>query len=294
MKVLVTGASGQLGRELNETVPNGYEVVALSRAELDLVEPEAVERALRTHAPEVVINAAAYTSVDAAESESEQAFAVNAGAAGRLAAAATQAGARMIHVSTDFVFGEGHGRPWAPGDSPAPLGVYGSSKLEGEQLVAAATNGRALVLRTAWLYSRHGRNFVTTVLGKMRLGEPLEVVEDQIGTPTWARRLARALWRTAADPGVTGTHHWTDAGVASWYDFAVAIQEEALELGTLDRPVDIRPVRTEAFPTPARRPSFSVLDKTATWKALGIEPVHWRQALRDMLVDERGGSGANG
>ena len=259
-------------------------MLAFPRGELDLLQPGAVERALREHRPDVVINTAAHTGVDTAESARERVFAINAKAAGVLAATATEAGVRVIHVSTDFVFGDASGRPWAPDDPPSPLGVYGSTKLEGEKRVAAATSGRAVVMRTAWLYSRHGRNFVTTMLEKMRQRQPVDVVVDQIGTPTWARGLARALWAAASDQSVTGIHHWTDAGVASWYDFAVAIQEEAVALGGLADPVPIRPVRSEAFPTPARRPSFSVLDKTATWKALKITPLHWRQALRKMLT----------
>jgi dTDP-4-dehydrorhamnose reductase len=192
----------------------------------------------------------------------------------------------MLHVSTDFVFGEGRGRPRLPSDRPEPLGVYGASKLAGEELVAEATAGEALIMRSAWVYSRHGRNFVTAILERIRLGDALGVVADQVGTPTWARGLAQALWRGLA-LGLGGIHHWTDAGVASWYDFAVAIQDDAVDLGLLERPVEIQPLRSEDYETAAARPAFSVLDKTATWKALGLKPNAWRHALRVMLGEFR-------
>lgn len=284
MKVLVTGAGGQLAAELLHTAPPEHQIVALTRRELDLTDRPAVAATLAEHRPEAVINAAAYTRVDDAEDEPETAFAVNAEGAGSLAEEAAALDAALIHVSTDFVFGDGGGTPWRPDDSGEPLGVYGASKLEGERRVATATGGSALIVRTAWLYSRHGRNFVTAMLERMRAGKALTIVADQIGTPTWARGLAGALWRGLAR-GIAGLHHWTDAGVASWYDFAVAIQDEAVALGLVAQPVSIAPVPFEAYPTRARRPAFSVLDKTATWKALEIRPAHWRHALREMLAE---------
>jgi dTDP-4-dehydrorhamnose reductase len=149
-------------------------------------------------------------------------------------------------------------------------------------------NSAALVIRTAWVYASHGRNFVRSMLGQMRERDALAVVADQVGTPTWARGLAQAIWRAADRPGLGGILHWTDAGVASWYDFAMAIRDEALPLGLLERAVPVRPIRTEEYPTAARRPAFSVLDKSATWSALGIEPVHWRANLRLMLRELAG------
>jgi dTDP-4-dehydrorhamnose reductase len=160
--------------------------------------------------------------------------------------------------------------------------VYGASKLEGEQAALATLGESATVLRTAWVYASHGKNFARTMLRLMAERDEVRVVADQVGTPTWARPLAEACWRAAGSRTVHGIHHWTDAGVASWYDFAVAIQEEALALGLLARGVPVRPIRTSDFPTPARRPSYSVLDKTATWAVLG-PAAHWRVALRSML-----------
>lgn len=286
MKVVITGADGQLGRELQRTASPAHDLVALTRGDLDLTDGDAVSSVIRALEPEAVINAAAYTAVDRAEEERDRAFAVNADGAGRLAEAAARAGAMMIHISTDFVFGESHGRPRLPSERPEPLGVYGASKLAGEAKVAAATGEAALILRTAWVYSRYGRNFVTAILERIRGGDAIGVVSDQVGSPTWARGLAQALWR-ALVLGLDGIHHWTDAGVASWYDFAVAIQDEALDLGLLEHSVQIRPLRSADYETAAPRPAFSVLDKTATWEALGVEPSSWRHALRVMLGELR-------
>jgi dTDP-4-dehydrorhamnose reductase len=257
--------------------------MACSSTELDITRPEAVADVLARERPELVVNAAAYTAVDAAEQEPELAEAVNARGAAHVAAGARRVGARLIHVSTDFVFDGSQGRPYLPEDPPCPLGVYGRTKLTAEREVARLSTGEALILRTAWLYSPRGRNFVLTMLGLMREREMLSVVSDQVGTPTWTRGLAEAIWEAAGRSEMRGIHHWTDAGVASWYDFAVAIQEEALALGLLNRPVSIRPQRTQDYPTAARRPLYSVLDKTVTWAALGLTAPHWRVNLREML-----------
>lgn len=283
MKVLLAGAGGQLGRELVRSAPEGCLLRALDRAALDVTDTAAVERAVAETAPEMVINAAAYTAVDRAEQEPELAFAVNAGGAENLARAAARAGARFIQPSTDFVFDGTAGQPYRPSDPPRPLGVYGASKLEGEERALAVTGGRALVLRTAWLYAAGGRNFVHTVLRLAAARGELTIVDDQVGTPTWAAGLARAIWRAATRPQVAGVHHWTDGGVASWYDFAVAIVEEAAAAGLLARPAAVQPIATADYPTPARRPAYGVLDKRPTWRALDLRPVHWRAALRDML-----------
>lgn len=287
MRVLLTGCGGQLGTELLETIPLDWEVRALDCPPLDIADREAVLAEAKSFAPDLVVNAAAYTDVDGAETDRETAFAVNGSGTGHLAEAAHACGARMIHVSTDFVFDGAKGRPNAPGDEPHPTGVYGESKLEGERRVSSALGERGVILRTAWLYALQGRNFVHTMLRLLAERGSVDVVSDQVGTPTWARGLARAVWAAAERESVSGVHHWTDAGVASWYDFAVAIREEALAFGLLERAGTIRPVTSEAFPRPARRPSYSVLDKTATWEALGVEPVHWRAALREMLGEMR-------
>jgi dTDP-4-dehydrorhamnose reductase len=284
-KALITGANGQLGRELQATVPKNWEMIAYASQSLDVTNPEMVRRVMRQVRPTVLINTAAYTAVDDAEREASRAHAVNAEGARNVAEAAHQVGARVIHISTDYVFDGLQSRPYAPSDEARPLGVYGRTKLIGEELVQESTGGAALIVRTAWLYAGRGRNFVTTMLRRMRTGESVSIVYDQVGTPTWARELAQACWRAAENPGTRGLMHWTDAGVASWYDFAVAVQEEALAAGLLTHAAPVYPIRTDQFPRPARRPSYSVLDKTTGWTALGGPAAHWRVNLRCMLQE---------
>jgi dTDP-4-dehydrorhamnose reductase len=284
-RVLITGASGQLGRELTRTTPCGYELHALSHQDFDISDRSAVAKWIETYRPELVVNAAGYTAVDRAESDRDKAFRANTFAPGYVAEALAQFGGRLIHISTDFVFDGSQGRPYKPDDPPRPLNVYGESKLGGERRVLEALGSRALVMRTSWLYSSYGNNFVHTMVRLMRERDEIRVVGDQIGTPTWARGLAQAIWAAAARDRLSGVYHWTDAGVAGWYDFAVAIQEEALARLLVPRAVSVVPISTEDFPSAAVRPSYSVLDKHETWSALGYTPNHWREVLR-MVMEE--------
>lgn len=279
MKVLVTGGGGQLGRALVAAAPDGTEVVSRASDALDITDEVAVHDCVAALRPALIFNAAAYTAVDLAESEPEAAFAVNAVAVGVLAAAARAHGARLVHVSTDFVFDGLSGIPYSVDAEPCPLGVYGASKLKGERLAG----DDALIVRTAWVYHSTGRNFVLTMLRLMADRPELRVVADQVGTPTYAPGLATALWKLAL-AGAHGIYHYTDSGVASWYDFAVAIQEEALALGLLEREIPIVPIAASEYPVPARRPHFSVLDKRSTEAVLGPAP-HWRVNLRAMLTE---------
>jgi dTDP-4-dehydrorhamnose reductase len=285
MKVLITGGNGQLGWELQRAVPSGVQVVAVGHQELDITNPNSIERIFEKTRPTAVINTAAYTAVDKAEQEKELAYAVNAQGAANIACAAMEHGAQVIHISTDFVFNGKKSRPYLPEDTPGPINVYGASKLQGEQLVKDTCGGRALIIRTAWVYSPHGSNFVKTILRLINERDCLNVVADQVGTPTWAKGLANTLWK-AIERGLTGVYHWSDAGVASWYDFAVAIQEEALALGLVKRAIPIIPVRTEDFPTPAQRPAYSVLEKKKLWSELNQIGDHWREGLRAMLAQQ--------
>jgi dTDP-4-dehydrorhamnose reductase len=280
-KVLITGAQGQVGTELLATAPGTWDVIPCGSHHLDITRAEVANAVFNRERPALVIHAAAYTDVDRAEQEVLRAEAVNALGAANVATAASAVGARMIYLSTDFVFDGASGRPYLPDDVARPLGVYGQTKLAGERPILQQRGG--LVVRTAWVYSASGRNFVRTMLAKMNAQESVGVVSDQVGTPTWARSLAHALWSAAEQPELTGIVHWTDAGVASWYDFAVAIQEEALAAGLLKREVTIDPIRTVDLPRPARRPPYSVLDKTTGWAALGGPAAHWRANLRCML-----------
>lgn len=284
MKTLIVGKNGQLGRELVLRAPQERQVTALGRTEMDIRDREAVGRIIAQLRPDLIINAAAYTAVDRAENEPDLAYELNGHGVAHLAEAARSASARFIHISTDFVFDGRNSTPYLPGDRTNPLSVYGASKLEGERLAGAFCGSEALIVRTSWLYGAQGRNFVITMLQLMAEREELRVVADQIGTPTWTGGLADAIYHLA-DLDVCGIRHWSDAGVASWYDFAVAIQEEALTLGMLQREIPLIPIRTEEYPTPARRPAYSVLDKSDTWKLLGGAAPHWRVNLRNMLKE---------
>ena len=285
MKVLITGAGGQLGQELQLSSPPHLEVLPLERRQLDITQAQEVEEILSDLQPQVIINAAAYTAVDRAEGEEERALAVNAAGARNLASAAAAVSARLIQISTDFVFDGASSRPYPTDATPNPQCVYGATKLQGERHVLEVAGDRFLVIRTAWVYSRFGHNFVKTMLKLMDEKAEIEVVADQVGTPTWARGLAAAVWKAVDNPDLGGIHHWTDAGVASWYDFAVAIQDEARKLGLLQSTCAVRPTTAADFPTAANRPPFSVLDKTATWRELGSTAPHWRRQLNLMLQD---------
>lgn len=285
MNVLLIGSQGQLGFELLRTCPAGVKITGCDLAEVDIRDAGGTGRLVGELHPDVIVNAAAYTAVDKAESQKELAFAVNAVGAGNVAEAAAGSGALLIHLSTDFVFGGERGCPYRPGDPPSPISVYGASKAEGERRVLDCLGQQATVLRTSWLYSIHGRNFVKTILKRMTNGDELRVVTDQVGAPTWARSLAVVIWELAVKPSVSTVLHWSDAGVASWYDFAVAIQEESLARGLLQTPVRLMPVPSTEFPTAARRPYYSVLDSSGTWEMLGHPAEHWRISLRAMLAE---------
>ncbi len=284
MKALIIGSNGQLGSELAYTKPAEIDLHAVDVDSLDITDSAQVNNKIAELRPDVVVNAAAYTAVDKAETDRDAAFMVNESGPGNIARACSVAGCRFIHVSTDFVFDGTTPLPYLPEDSPQPLGVYGESKYQGEKAVLKETNGAALIFRTAWVYSAHGNNFVKTMLGLMREREQLGVIYDQAGSPTWARTLAKTIWTAAVSfPKAKGIYHWTDAGVASWYDFALAIQAEALPLGLLDKEIPIMPIRTSQYPTPAKRPAYTVLDCSSTWNDFSISPVHWRVSLKEML-----------
>lgn len=282
MKVLITGATGQLGGALQRTAPPWAEVSAIGSADCDLTDQGMLRAHLTVEAPELILNAAAYTSVDKAESDEDAARAINARAVTAMVEAMAESGGKVIHVSTDYVFDGSSSTPYAPQAKRNPQSAYGRTKAEGEDVLRA----NDILVRTAWVYEAGGANFVRTMINLMKEREELSVVADQIGSPTWATGLARTLWGLV-ERGETGIFHHSDAGVASWYDFAVAIAEEAHTIGLLHRIPVIRPIATADYPTPARRPAFSLLDCRATRTTLGEEPVHWRTNLRLMLKEEK-------
>ncbi len=283
MKVMITGARGQVGRAVIGAAPRSAQLIAVTHDELDIADAQAVDRVVTATWPDVVVNAAAYTAVDRAETEIEQARLANAAGPANLARSTAKCGARLIHLSTNFVFDGMSSAPYRPEDPAKPLSVYGATKLAGELAVLEIIPACSVVLRTAWVYDATGRNFVLTMLRLMRECGTVRVVADQFGTPTAAHSIAAAIWAIIQNPSIAGIHHWTDSGVASWYDFAVAIAEEWAMATKATTPFGVIPIGTSDYPTPAKRPRFSVLDNTGTAVALGLTPLHWRQNLRQII-----------
>lgn len=282
MKVAVTGAAGQLGTDLCRRLrAAGHEAVALTRSDLDLAVPAQVRDLIGSIAPDWVVNCAAYTQVDRAESEAEQAFAVNRDGARALAQAVAQENGRLLQVSTDFVFDGSQSHPYREEDAASPMGVYGRSKWEGEQAVLDCLP-EALIVRTAWVHGAHGQNFVKTILRLASERDRLTIVDDQVGSPSWTGDIATALVRLM-EQQAAGLFHYTNEGVASWYDFAWAILEEARGLGMLVKDCELVPIPTHAYPTPARRPAYSVLSKEKIRACLGTAIPHWRVGLQSMM-----------
>jgi dTDP-4-dehydrorhamnose reductase len=283
--ILLIGSNGQVGKELQQILPAYGDIISVARPTVDLAQPDTLRSIIRAKQPQIIINAAAYTAVDKAESEPELANAINAIAPLILAEESQKLGACLIHLSTDYVF-DGNGcHPYQETDTTNPLSVYGKTKLAGEEAIRE-TCAHHLILRTAWVYGTFGKsNFVKTML---RLGAErpeLRVVADQIGSPTWAQDIAAVIAQMIPQlsPDIAGTYNYTNSGVASWYDFAVAILEEAQQLGFTLKVENIVPITTAEYPTPARRPAYSVLACGKISALLKSYPPHWRQRLREML-----------
>lgn len=286
MDILVTGAGGQLAYDLIPRLdPAGFSVLGLDSTGLDITDREKVLKAVGEARPGFIINCAAYTKVDLAEKERERAFAVNRNGAANLAAAAKEAGAPLIHVSTDFVFDGSKSTPYREDDRANPLCAYGESKLAGEEEVIKAL-GEHIIIRASWLYGAHGNNFVKTIIRHASERDSLRVVYDQAGGPTWTVDLCGAIIEVlnALKNGgkAYGVYHYSDEGVASWYDFAEEIVEAAKEK-TRIRCKKIEPIRSEEYPTPARRPAYSVMDKRKIKETFGVDIPHWRRSLRRMI-----------
>lgn len=285
--ILLIGSKGQVGKELQQILSSSGNIISVARPTVDLAQPDTLCSVIRSNQPQIIINAAAYTAVDKAESEPELATAINAIAPLIIAQESQKLGAFLIHISTDYVF-DGNGyRPYLETDGTNPLSVYGKTKLAGEEAIRE-TCAHHLILRTAWVYGTFGKNnFVKTML---RLGaerQELRVVADQIGSPTWAQDIATVIAQMIPQltPEISDTYHYTNSGVASWYDFAVAIFEEAQQLGFPLKVERIVPITTAEYPTPARRPDYSILACGKISTFLGTYPPHWRQRLRQMLTD---------
>jgi dTDP-4-dehydrorhamnose reductase len=281
MRVLVFGAAGQVGEELVVRARiAGHEVTGLRRADHDVTDAEATRRRILGARADVVYNAAAYTAVDRAESEPELAMAINGTAPGVMARACAEAGSRFVHYSTDYVFDGSATEPIPEGATPAPVGEYGRTKLAGELAVEAA-GGRAYIVRTAWMYGLHGSNFIRTVLRVTRRDGAMRVVGDQRGSPSWARDLAAASLHLV-EVGLPGTYHLTNNGECSWYELA----REVVDVAQIQ--ARIEPIITADYPTPAKRPAYSVLDNRR-WRELGEPPLRgWREAVAEFVTELEG------
>lgn len=289
-RILLTGAAGQVGYELARLLPAHGDVVATDRATLDLAQPDAIVAVMREARPDLVVNAGAYTAVDAAERDSETAFAVNARAPQILADEAKRSGALLIHYSTDYVFDGSARKPYDEDAPVAPLNVYGQSKLDGEHAIAAS-DARALILRTSWVYGLRGKNFLLTIRRLAAERDELRIVADQSGTPNWARTLAIATAELVARglPYLderTGLYHFSSTGATTWCGFAGAILGDA-------RAPKVTPITTAEFPTPARRPAYGVLATTRFREIFGYELPPWRDALAACLASSTAAGAAN-
>ena len=296
MKVLLTGSAGQLGQALLASKPEGVDLIPTSRGggqdflALDLADPDACRDMVREYRPDWVLNAGAYTAVDQADSEPEVAHAVNAVAPRAFGEALLETDGQLLQVSTDFVFNGQQGFPYGLEQKRDPLGVYGRTKAGGEEAVEQllVVGGRGTILRTSWVYGPIGRNFLLTMLRLHRERKQLKVVADQVGCPTSTRSLAMACWALVdwdSQENLPSWLHWSDAGVASWYDFAVAIGELASSKGFVEHAAEVIPITSLEYPTPAQRPSYSLLDCTRTRQLLGLSAEHWRHALESVMAD---------
>jgi dTDP-4-dehydrorhamnose reductase len=285
MRVVITGGGGQLARELARNAPRSIEVHSLERAICDVTDRSMIQSVIDKFQPDIVVNAAAFTAVDEAESEKEHAFAVNEAGARNVADVCAAAGATVVQISTDFVFDGTRSTPYPVDAAPSPINVYGASKLAGEAAVRAS-GASYVILRCGWMYSAMPGNFLTKILGHLHSHRSLRVVDDEVGVPTSAAEVAQVIWwcAGAAAPLKNSVLHWASAGSASRYEFAVAIQELALETGILDTTDAIVPVKSSEYCLPARRPQYSVLDAGVTWTAMGWTPPHWRVPLANTIA----------
>ncbi|MCG8706890.1 dTDP-4-dehydrorhamnose reductase [Brenneria sp. 4F2] len=281
MKVLLTGANGQLGRCFQDRLPEGWQVWATDAVELDITKREDVMDAVKNYQPDVIVNAAAYTAVDKAESEPVLAALINETGPENLALAAKEVGARLVHVSTDYVFDGTATRPYVETDPTNPLGVYGKTKLDGENAVSRVLPD-AIIIRTAWVFSEYGNNFVKTMLRLAKDRDELGIVADQRGCPTYAGDIAQAIIDLLQKKADGGIYHFCGDEEISWHGFAEVIFSQALKKGTLAKIPQVKPITTEQYPTPASRPAYSSLNCNKIEK-LGVKPSNWEQAISDII-----------
>ncbi|WP_289027933.1 dTDP-4-dehydrorhamnose reductase [uncultured Paraglaciecola sp.] len=277
--LVVIGKSGQLAWEIARLIPDA---VCLGRDDIDITSDSSISDTLEPLAPGAIINASAYTAVDNAETDEANAYLLNQTAVAKLAQYCKDQQVFFVHVSTDYVFNGEKGAPYTVDDLIEPQGMYGKTKAAGEAEVIGILPEKSAIIRTSWVYSSHGNNFVKTMLRLMVDKPQLGVIDDQIGSPTWAKGLAQACIE-AATGQLAGVFHWSDEGVCSWYDFALAIQQFGIDKGLLDSRIPINPIPSSAYPTPATRPHYSVLDKTLSRSSYKTPLIHWRKQLCAMM-----------
>ncbi|MFM7406912.1 MAG: dTDP-4-dehydrorhamnose reductase [Cuspidothrix sp.] len=285
--ILLIGNNGQVGTELQNLLSSDYQVIGLARPQIDLTQVDQLRETIQAIKPEIIINAAAYTAVDKAEIEPEIAHSINAIAPQILAEESQKLGSFLIHISTDYVFDGNSNYPYQETDITNPLSIYGQTKLAGEIAIQQACTD-FIILRTAWVYGTHGKgNFVKTMLRVGKDRPQVRVVEDQIGSPTWAHDIADTINKIIPQltSEISGIYHYTNSGVASWYDFSIAIFAEAEKLGFPLQIKEVIPITTPEYPTPAKRPAYSVLSCRKISQLLGTYPPHWRQRLILMLKE---------
>lgn len=282
-RILLIGSQGQVGQELQVILSQIGKVIGVGRDQLDLSQGEKLRQIIDEMKPNCIVNAAAYTAVDKAESELALANAINGIAPQIMAEEAQKLGATFLHISTDYVFDGQKNTPYLETDSTNPLGAYGSSKLIGEEAIQKVS-GNSIILRTAWVYGTFGKgNFVKTMLRVGKEREELKVVVDQVGCPTWSKDIADAITKLLNAETASGIYHFTNSGAVSWYDFAQAIFEEARQIGFPLNVKQVIPITTEQYPTPAKRPAYSVLSGQKITPLLGTYPPYWRDSLQQML-----------
>ena len=291
MKVLLTGSSGQLGKEIIKSKPNGINLITSNRSELDLRCPKSCKEYIKNTRPDWLINCGAYTNVEKAESEENIAYLINSLSVKYLAESIKEINSKFIQISTDYVFDGGKKSPYFPGDIKRPINIYGKTKSLGEDFIKDIfkNNNNAIIIRTSWLMGPTGSNFALKMLNHLSNNEKVDVINDQIGSPTTTFTLAKACWETirinSLGTKIPSILHFANEGEASWFEIAIEIQKIATDLGLLDKPININPVSSSAYPSIAKRPKYSVLDCRCSFKSISIINIHWRTAFRNLFLE---------
>ncbi len=289
MKILLTGVTGQLGKEIIKNKPEGVKIISKDRLELDLLSKKSCIDAINNIKPDWIINCAAYTNVDKAEDEKDLAYRINSLAPNFFSEGIMKYGGDLLHVSTDYVFNGRKGSPYYPTDKKSPINNYGYTKSKGEDFILDKLSNlnKGHIIRTSWLMSPYGNNFALKILNLLRSKNELKVISDQIGSPTTANSLAKVCWKSIKlkSKGIKIPHimHYSDSGVASWYDIAISLEEISREINLLNNETRILPIPSTSYPSKVKRPAYSVLDSFETLDKLSLEPIYWRKSIFNLL-----------